>query len=113
MRRRRGRLFDLGDDFVGAALTREPVDEVAGEKEAELATDIGEIEAEIGNALAVDVHAHLRQIDFQVRVSEHELAAPKRGADESLGITGHLLGRSRTLQDQFHVEVSSTWQWRR
>ncbi len=58
--RRAGRLFDLGDDLVGAAFAREAVDEVAREKKAQLTADIGEIEAEIGNALAVDVHTHLR-----------------------------------------------------
>ncbi len=44
---------DLRDHLVGAPVDGEAVHVVAGEQDAELAADIGEVEAEVRDALAV------------------------------------------------------------
>ena len=65
----------LWDHLVGAALNGKAVYIIASEQNAELAADFGEVKAKIGNALPVDFDPNLREINLEIGVGEHELAA--------------------------------------
>ena len=101
------------DHLVGAPIHGEAIDVVAGEQDPQLPADLGEIEPEIGHPLAIDREPDLRQVDFQIGVGEHELAAREGRADQLSGIARHLLGRAGALDDNLDIVVARARQRRR
>src|SRR5690349_1093317 len=72
---------DLRDHLVAALEEVEAVHVSTAQQRAELAAHAGEIQAEVRDALTVEHHARLGQVDLQIAVHVQELAALPAGAD--------------------------------
>ena len=99
-------LADLRNDLVAAVEVVEAIDVAAAEQRAELLADAGQIEPEIGDLLAIDDDARLRQVDLQIRVHVQELAALPAGADDGRHAFQKLLGRRITREHELHVVLA-------
>jgi hypothetical protein len=103
---------DLRDHLVATIKEIEPVHVMAAEQRAELLTDAGEVEPEIGDLLAIEHDARLGQVDLQVRIDVQELAALPTGIEHRRGRLEQLLGRRVALQYELDVGLTGRGQRR-
>ena len=110
--RRAIRVADLRNHLVAALEVVEAVHVRAAEQRAELAADAREVEAEIGDALAVEHDARLGQVDLEIGVDVQELAALPARADHRAGGLEQLFERRVALHHQLDVVLARRGQRR-
>ncbi len=103
---------DLRNDLVTAVVKIEPIHIGPAEQRPQFLTDPGQIEAQVGESLAIEHDPRFRQINLQVGVDIQELAALPTGTQDRGGHLQQLLGRHFARQDQFHIILPGRRQWR-